>query len=235
MASNFKPEQALQVVKQKSNVNSENSAHSNQPSALYKDYFSLESGEPIPFDQLTKRIKKRFSDIDRSSVFSALDLFFLHSNWQAFYKREDSFSKFIKETLLISRTHAYAILASVKLLNEYYSHKGSDAPSMGTFLDEVSASIEDIGIKKLSIISGIKDEQKKFTLVDKLIGGEEITADELEAKVERKKTVKPNLNIQDGNIISAGVALLHFSDGVDEAFRTFILKATAKYLKKTKI
>jgi hypothetical protein len=47
-----------------------------------------------------------------------------------------------------------------------------------------------VGIKKLIIMSSIKDEKYKFTLMDKMLSGEEISADELlvKAKAKNEKT-----------------------------------------------
>ena len=73
MANSINPDQALQVIsKGTSAVKTESTE---KLPVLHKDYFSLETGEPIPFEQITKRIRKRFADIDKASVGAMLDLF----------------------------------------------------------------------------------------------------------------------------------------------------------------
>jgi len=230
MARDFTPEQAVIAIKKQGLTESKSVNGSHSP--MYKDYFSLETGEPIPFDQLSKRIKKRFAEIDRSSTSSMLDLFFLHQNWTTFYKRDDSFSKYIKETLQISRTHAYGIINSVKLLNQYFSYKGESAPAMNSFIDEIASSIEDIGIKKLIIISTIKDEDKRFNLVDKLLNGDDISADELENKVERKSVTNPDVLLTNNEIQFSGTSILRFENTVDECLRKSVYKAVLGYYRK---
>ena len=229
MARDFTPEQAVIAIKKpvQSDKNSDIGTHS----PMYKDYFSLETGEPIPFEQLSKRIKKRFAEIDRSSTSSMLDLFFLHQNWGTFYKRDDSFSKYIKETLQISRTHAYGVINSVKLLNQYFSYKGQNAPAMNSFIDEIASSIEGIGIKKLIIISGIKDENKRFSLVDKLLSGDEITADELEHKIERKSTTSPDVILTNEEILFSDTIVLRFDFSAEASLRNAVLKTVIRYYK----
>ncbi len=230
MARDFTPEQAVTAIKKPGLL--EKSPDTGIHSPIYKDYFSLETGEPIPFEQLSKRIKRRFAEIDKSSTSSMLDLFFLHQNWGTFYKRDDSFSKYIKDTLQISRTHAYGVINSVKLLNQYFNYKGENAPAMNNFIDEIAASIEGIGIKKLIIISGIKDETKKFSLVDKLLSGDDITADELENKVERKPTANVDIILAEEDILISGNSLLKFTDIAEEGIKKAILKAAIKYYRK---
>jgi len=229
MARDFTPEQAVSAIKK--TVQSEKTSEIGTHSPMYKDYFSLETGEPIPFEQLSKRIRKRFAEIDRSSTSSMLDLFFLHQNWTTFYKRDDSFSKYIKETLQISRTHAYGIINSVKLLNQYFSYKGESAPAMNSFIDEIASSIEGIGIKKLIIISGIKDETKRFCLVDKLLSGDEITADELENRIERKSAISPEVHLSDEEILFSGTLVLRFEDSVETSLRNAVLKTVIRFYK----
>jgi hypothetical protein len=161
-----------------------------------------------------------------------LDLFFLHQNWTTFYKRDDSFSKYIKDTLQISRTHAYGVINSVKLLTEYFSNKGENAPALNSFIEEIASSIEGIGIKKLIIISSIKEEKKRFALVDRLLSGNEITADELESKVERKPIDNPDVLLTENEIRYSGITVLSFQTTTDEKLKKVILNAALKYFRK---
>jgi hypothetical protein len=233
MAKAFNPETALRAVNKKSNV--ENLTQSNtQHSKIYKDYFSLETGEPIGLDTISKRVKRRFADIDRASVGSMLDLFFLHANWKTFYKREDSFSAFIK-SLGLSRTHAYGILNSVELLNQYFIHKGNQDADLSNFMNEITSSIEDIGISKLITIAAMKDDDEKFGFVDRLLEGEEITVEALRQKPEKKGTPKPKQTTvkMDGNDLKVGDARVLTFQSENEAIRKSVLKVVEKWYLKS--
>ncbi len=93
-------------------------------SKFYRDYFDLETGTPIEFDKITSRIKRRFQEMDKLSVLSMLDLYFVHHNWQSFYNRQDSFKSYVTEELRISRVYAYGVLNAVSLVDEYLNQKG---------------------------------------------------------------------------------------------------------------
>ncbi len=64
-------------------------------SKFYRDYFDLETGKPIEFNKISTRIKKRFKEMDKLSVMSMLDLYFVHQNWQSFYNRQESFKSYV--------------------------------------------------------------------------------------------------------------------------------------------
>ena len=178
---------ALKAVQKKS-LNMENvSNKDSEKSKMYKDYFSLEDGKPIAFDSLCKRVKRRLSDIDRASTGAMLDLFFLYQNWNGFYSRTDSFSKYLKDDIQISRTHAYGIINSVELLNQYFIHRGNQEADLGNFMNEITSSIESIGISKLITISAMKDDEQKYGFVDRLLEGENITVEALRQKPEKKE------------------------------------------------
>jgi len=230
MASDFKPEHAMKLVRKVSNV--EEFPVPNPEPVLNKDYYSLETKDPIPFDQLTKRIRKRFTDMDRASAGAMLDLFFLHQHWASFYKRNESFSKFIKDELQISRTHAYGVINSVSMLIEYFAHKGDAAPDLSTFLTAVSSTIEEIGIKKLIVISALRDPARKFSLVDKLLEGEAITSDDLEATIERKPITKLFVILDSRIIYVDKVELIQFGEGASTELQNVVLKAVSKQLRK---
>ena len=86
--SNDLKDAAMKAVQKKS-VNVENSTYSKpERSKLYKDYFDLKTGEPIALEAISKRVKRRFADIDRASTGAMLDLFFIYQNWTGFYSRK---------------------------------------------------------------------------------------------------------------------------------------------------
>lgn len=227
----FKADVAHNLVKRKKS-NVEKSTQSNPPmSSLYKDYFSLETGEPIALTTISKRVKKRFSDIDKASTGAMLDLFFIYQNWTGFYSRTDSYSKFLKDDIQISRTHAYGIINSVELLNQYFIHKGHQESDLGDFMKEITSSIEEIGISKLIIISAMKDKGQKFGYVDRLLGGEQITTEALLSKPEKKETPKPKQSIVSlsGNEIKVGETLVLTFQSENEEIRKAVLKAVEKW------
>lgn len=232
MASSINSDQALQVINKANSTVKTDSAEKHP--VLHKDYFSLETGEPIPFDQITKRIRKRFADIDKASVGAMLDLFVLHQQWSNFYKREDSFSKYLKDDLQISRTHAYGVINSVKLLTDYFAFKGDSAPELGAFLGDVSTTMENIGVKRLILIAGIREEGKKFDLVEKLLSGERISADDIESKIERKPRNNIKISLDAKDLVFDGSVLLRFEEGTNDEFRQAIVKAVIKFYKKLK-
>ncbi len=233
MSDNLK-DAAMKAVQKKS-LNVENSPQTKRErSKLYKDYYDIQSGAPISLDVITKRVKRRLSDIDRSSAGSMLDLFFIYQGWQSLYSREDSFSKYLKDEVQISRTHAYGIINSVELLNEYFIHKGNQSDNLGDFMNEITSSIEDIGIKKLIIISAMKNEEQKFGFVDRLLEGEQITAESLLQKPE--KTEKPALKQttvkMDGNDLKVGNTLVLTFNSENEAIRKAVFKTVEKWYLK---
>ena len=234
MAKAFKADTALNIVKKKSNV--ENIPDSKpQNNKLYKDYFSLETGDPIALDQITKRIKRRFSEIDRTSKFLCLDLFFVYQNFNGFYSREDSFSKYLKDEVQISRTHAYGIINSVELLNRYFSYKGNQTDDLGKFMNEITSSIEEIGIKKLIIISAMKDEDQKFDYVDRLLEGEQITAETLLHKPEKKeksKKMQTTVSLK-GDELKVGNNVILTFQSENDAIRKAVMKTVEKYYIKS--
>lgn len=231
MAKAFKADTALNIVKKKSNV--ENLPDSNsQKSKMYKDYFSLETGEPIALETISKRVKRRFSDIDRASVGSMLDLFFIHANWKNFYKREDSFSAYLK-TLGLSRTHAYGILNSVELLNQYFIHRGNQEADLSNFMNEITSSIETIGISKLITIAAMKSDEK-FNYVDRLLEGEKITVESLRQKPEKKEQPKPKQTSvkMEGNYLKVGNTLVLTFNSENEVIRKAVFKTVEKWYLK---
>jgi len=198
---------------------------------LYKEFFSVDTGEPIQFDVIAKRVKKRFVDLDRLTVSTMFDLFFLHSNWKGFYKREDNFSAYIKDELKISRTHAYGIINSVNLLKEYFDYKQFSIKNTEEFMNAISTSIESIGIKKLIVISAIKEDKKKFALVTKLLDGEEITAEELLKKnVIDEDVFKDILDIGNQVLYKQNV-ILTFAPNIDIDLINSIKKTIVKFHK----
>jgi hypothetical protein len=224
-------EAAMKAVQRKAPVKKPEPDSTTQQSKLYKEYYSLETGEPIAFEVISKRIRRRFADIDKSSAMAMMDLWFLHAQWISFYSRTDSFSKYIREELQISKTHAYAILNSVELLNQYFIHKGNTDSEISTFVNQICSSIEDIGIKKLSILSKIGSDEERFDYLDRLLGGEQITAEKLLEKPEKQdkpEKIKTMVKMS-GNDLMVGKTLVLTFNSENKIIRNAVLKAVEKW------
>lgn len=185
--SKFKTDIGPKIVESKSNT-----VELPVSNKLYKDYYDISSGEILPLEFITKRVVRRFFDIDKTSVLAMLDLFWIKTNWKE-YGRTETFSSYLQE-IGLSKTHAYGILNAVKLLNEYFQYKESNK-ELTDFMLEITSSIETVGIKKLIIISAVKDSQTQFEYLDRLLLGEEIPASYLLKKPEKKEKKKSKIKL----------------------------------------
>ena len=232
--SNDLKEAAMNAV-QKRTLNMESFPDSKpQQNKLYKDYYDLQTNEPINLESITRRVKKRLAEIDRSSVGSMLDLFFIYQNWTGFYSREDSFGRYLKDEVQISRTHAYGIIHSVELLNDYFVHRGNQTSDLGNFMNEITSSIEEIGISKLIVISAMKDDDQKFGFVDRLLEGENITVETLLKKPEKKQKAESKQTAVkvDGNDLMIGDTLVLTFNSENKAIRNAVFKVIEKWYRK---
>ena len=208
-------------------------------SKFYREYYDLETGKPIEFDKITNRIKKRFREMDKLSVLSMLDLYFVHQNWQSFYNRQESFKSYITEELKITREYAYGILNAVSFVNEYFLQKGKMCNTGIThFVDDIARTIEGIGIKKLTLISRVKDKSLKYGILDRLFDGEELTSDEI-AKLTKKinssssKTKSVQVTLTGTNVSFKTQSVLNFDTNDNELIKA-VVKAIRNYYMKVK-
>ncbi len=208
-------------------------------SKFYRDYFNLETGKPIEFDKITTRIKKRFQEMDKLSVLSMLDLYFVHQNWQSFYNRQESFKKYLSDEIQISKSHAYGILTTVEMLKTYYESKVKKSLTGETrFVDEIAESVEGIGIKKLRILTTIKDKSLKNVILGKLVDGENITSDEI-AEMAKKtkpspgKTKSVQVTLTGTNVSFKNQSILNF-DTTEIELINAVVKTVKNYYKKAK-
>jgi hypothetical protein len=228
VAKQFKTDTAMYVVgRHKNNIKTFPDTDT-APNPLYKDYYSLTDGKPISFDTNSSRLKSRLNELERTQGKICLDLFFLWSGWDSFYSRTDSFSRFLKEEILVSRSFAYGIINSVQMLVEYYQHQtGTD---LADFMSEIAAAIEDVGISKLILVSNLKNKVQKHSLVEKLIEGEDISVNELKAIPKEKRDVPPVV-LQGKDIIFEGEIVLTFGSD-DEALMKSVQSSVQKYYQK---
>ncbi len=208
-------------------------------SKFYRDYFDLETGKPIEFDKITTRIKKRFKELDKLSVLSMLDLYFVHQNWQSFYNRQESFKSYVTEELKISRVYAYGVLNAVSLVDEYLNQKGKMCNTGVThFANDIAGVLDNIGIKKLRDLSRVKDKPLKYGILDRLFDGEELTSDEI---VKLTKKIKPSsgrsLAVQvvltGTNVSFKNQSILNFNTK-DDGLINAVVKAVKNYYKQAK-
>lgn len=208
-------------------------------SKFYREYYDLETGKPIEFDKITNRIKKRFREMDKLSVLSMLDLYFVHQNWQSFYNRQESFKKYLADEIQISKSHAYGILTTVEMLKTYYDSKTTKSLTGETlFVDEIAESVEGIGIKKLRILTTIKDKSLKNEILTKLIDGEKLTSDEIveltkKTKPSSSKTKSVQVTLTGTNVSFKKQSVLNF-DTNDNGLIKAVVKTVQNYYMKVK-
>lgn len=225
MANNFNKETAMSIVKKRSNV--EIVPKSQTENKLHKNYYSINDGTPISLQQISNRLRKRLKEMDQLSNMVCIDLFFVHSNWKTLYKRKDSFSSYVRDELKISRTHAYGIINSVKMLGEFYSTLNNTDIGIDSFITDISSVLNKVGIKKLIQVSKIRDPQKKFSLVKKLISGENITSNELSMITQHKINVS-HTSIKDNIIYYKKEKIIELITE-DFELRNLICKTIDKY------
>ncbi len=208
-------------------------------SKFYRDYFDLETGKPIEFDKITSRIKRRFQEMNKLSVLSMLDLYFVHQNWQSFYNRQESFKKYLSDEIQISKSHAYRILTTVEMLKTYYESKASKSlPGETLFVNEIAKSVEGIGLKKLRILTTIKDKSLKNKILGKLIDGEKYTSNELvemtkKSKPAAVKTKSVQVTLTGTNVSFKNQSILNFNTK-DDGLINAVVKAVKNYYKQAK-
>lgn len=100
-------------------------------------------------------------------------------------------------------------------------------------MNEITSSIEEIGIKKLIILSARKDDSK-YDVIDQLLAGENITAEALLQKPDRKEKPKPEQTTVklDGNDLKVGNTLVLTFNSENEAIRRAVFKTVEKWYLK---
>ncbi len=143
---------------------------------LRRRYYNLETGEPLPLREMQSRLTDTYTRIDRLSVEVMFDLYFIWSQWGSFYIRKESFAEYVNENLPISRSYAYDIIKSVRLMIQYAEEKNV---SYGTTLsiESLAKPVEAAGLKKLKLISQVKNEDARFKILDNLISGQDVSED----------------------------------------------------------
>jgi hypothetical protein len=195
---------------------------------FYKD------GALIPADDIINRIRGSFAKIDAASAEAMFDLFFLHQNWKE-YKRKDSFRKFIKEELNISKSYAYGIIKAAKCFKEYFERHERELAGIDSFLGTIQQSLETVGIRKLLLITSVPASERKESLLRKVFNREEIAESELETKkpIETRAAAK-EVGVNDNVLSIDGRALLTFTSDAPQELREALVSWLKRYRGKPK-
>jgi len=135
-------------------------------------YYTPNTDDPISLEQLEKRIRKNADRINRLSVEMMFDLYFAHANWSGFYNRTDSFSSWLERTVDVSRSYAYDIIKVVRTMIEYVG--GAAASGEPLRIEELGSRIERVGLKKMKLISQVRDEDTRFQFLQRVLSGEAV-------------------------------------------------------------
>lgn len=135
-------------------------------------YYNPGSDDPISLEQLEKRIRKNADRINRLSVEMMFDLYFAHANWSGFYNRTDSFSSWLERTVDVSRSYAYDIIKVVRTMIAYVGESASSGEALR--LEELGTRIERVGLKKMKLISQVRDEDTRFQFLQRVLSGEAV-------------------------------------------------------------
>ena len=135
-------------------------------------YYTPGTDEPISLEQLEKRIRKNADRINRLSVEMMFDLYFAHANWNGFYNRTDSFSSWLERTVDVSRSYAYDIIKVVRTMIEYVGGAATSGDPLR--IEELGSRIEQVGLKKMKLISQVRDEDTRFQFLQSVLSGEAV-------------------------------------------------------------
>jgi hypothetical protein len=135
-------------------------------------YYNPGTDDPISLEQLEKRIRKNADRINRLSVEMMFDLYFAHANWSGFYNRTDSFSSWLERTVDVSRSYAYDIIKVVRTMIEFVGESASSGETLR--IEELGTRIERVGLKKMKLISQVRDEDTRFQFLQRVLSGEAV-------------------------------------------------------------
>lgn len=208
-----------------------------QNSAYIKLYYD-KNHNPLPLETIAKRIAEADSSINKSIAQTALDIFFVRSNWATTYSRDKSqqFKTWLEETIPFSRAYSLDLLKCVKELVKYKS--GENAKELDdAVLATVHKVFENNGIGVLREIIHAPDDVRDG-YVERLLNGEEIPSSELK---EIKKTKQPKTNkvkhlvnhklTLDGKVVLSLDALAKSNPNLAEKIENAIEKVYRIYLK----
>lgn len=140
-------------------------------------YYDPETNQPLPLDQIERRIRKNAERMNRLSVEMMFDLYFVHANWSSFYNRTDSFSKWLENSVDLSRSYAYDIIKVVRTMIAFAGEASDvDGPLQ---IEELGSRIEEIGLKKMKLISQVPDQQERYAFLRRALAGEPVRDNEI--------------------------------------------------------
>jgi len=208
---------------------------------LRRKYFDVTTNTVLSIDLITNRIKSNADKIERFSKDIAMDIYFIYCGWNSFYKREDSFKDYIEKNLPFSRGYVYDIIKITNLLIEYQQKKKNidnekNVSYDTTLLLESLEPMEKIKIGKLKCVSQIKNEDKKYETLERVIEKDDleekdilqINKDELN-KIRDNNINKSVIYLDGNNIIFNDKNIISFND-IDETLKTNLFEHIKKYL-----
>jgi hypothetical protein len=185
----------------------------------------------VPVDEVIDRIRGSFAKIDTASAEAMFDLYFLHQNWKK-YGRKDSFRKFIKEELKISKSYAYGIIKAAKCFKAYFEKHKMELEGIDNFLGTIQQTLEQVGIRKLLLITSVPGNEKKETLLTKVFNRETIADSEIEPKKAEK--AQGTVEVTDNALSLNGTAVLTFTNDAPQELRNAMVSWLKRYKVKPK-
>jgi hypothetical protein len=164
-------------------------------------YYDPTTDQPLPLDQIERRIRKNAERMNRLSVEMMFDLYFVHANWGTFYNRTDSFSKWLENSVDLSRSYAYDIIKVVRTMIAFAGESSDgDGPLQ---IEELGSRIEEIGLKKMKLISQIPDQEARYDFLRRALSGEPVRDNEiiersrelLDSRIDRPSRVVDSVTI----------------------------------------
>jgi hypothetical protein len=202
---------------------------------LFLRYYNIETCEPLPVEEITKKINSNIRKTTKLTLWVMLDLYFVYANWNTFYKRGETFTQYLKENIPISKSYAYYAINAITMLVE--NSVGGKLSTSGQLLhDSVVNALQNNGVKAISKISQIPDDDARNKIIKQVLNGATITENEIKeitnASVQQNDLtthVKVHLDGQDLKLNDE--VLLTFKT-VDEEDRQGIVKVIQKYYQK---
>jgi hypothetical protein len=166
--------------------------------ALRIRYYDPATNEPLPLDQIERRIRKNAERMNRLSVEMMFDLYFVHANWGSFYNRTDSFSKWLENSVDLSRSYAYDIIKVVRTMIAFAGEASDgDGPLQ---IEEIGSRIEEIGLKKMKLISQIPDQEARYAFLRRALSGEPVRDNEI---IERSRELLDSRSLRHPHSLSS--------------------------------
>ncbi len=106
------------------------------------------------------------------------------------------------------------------------------------FVDDIAGALEGIGIKKLTVLSRVKDKSLKYGLLQRLFDGEELTSDDIakltkKVKVSSGRSQTVQVTLTGTNVSFKNQSVLNFNTK-EEGLINAVVRAVKNYYKQAK-